>query len=130
MMTDNVNDVNENAQNPENDAGKRHSYFHTARKLLLASIGAISLAQDEIEDFINRLIQRGEIAEADGRKLMEEIRDRRKDHMGKAEDLVTKRLESMLKHLNTPTKAEVESLSEKIAALSKKLDEIIVQQGK
>ncbi len=25
MMTDNVNDVNENAQNPENDAGKRHS---------------------------------------------------------------------------------------------------------
>ena len=34
----------------------------SARKVLMAAIGAVALAQDEIEAFINRLIERGEIA--------------------------------------------------------------------
>lgn len=104
--------------------------YNTARKILLASVGAMALAQDEIEDFLNKLIERGELAESDGRKLMDEIKERRRTSLGRAEDRLTSRLESMLKHLNIPTKAEMESLSEKIAALSRKLDEMIDQQDK
>ena len=33
-----------------------------ARKILLASIGAVSLAQEEIENFVNHLVERGEPA--------------------------------------------------------------------
>ncbi len=104
--------------------------YNTARKILLASVGAMALAQDEIEDFLNKLIERGELAESDGRKLMDEIREHRRTNLGRAEDRLTSRLESMLKHLNIPTKAEMESLSEKIAVLSKKLDEMIDHQDK
>lgn len=104
--------------------------YNTARKILLASVGAMALAHDEIEDFLNKLIERGELAESDGRKLMDEIREHRRTNLGRAEDRLTSRLESMLKHLNIPTKAEMESLSEKIAVLSKKLDEMIDHQDK
>jgi hypothetical protein len=44
--------------------------LESARKVLMAAIGAVALAQDEIEAFINRLIERGEIAEKDGKTSM------------------------------------------------------------
>jgi len=99
-------------------------FFHTARKVLLASIGAAALAQDEAEDFINRLIERGEIAEKDGRSLANEIIEKRKRRFGKVEDEATKRIEKALKRMNMPTKADLEALSEKVAALSQKIDEL------
>ncbi len=125
------------AHDPKNDTGSvnddpisSNPLFQTARKVLLASVGAMALAQDEIEDFVNRLIDRGEIAESDGRKLMQEIKDQRKRNMGRAEDLFSSRMDSMIKRLNMPTKADMDTLSDKIAILSKKIDEIIDQQGK
>lgn len=130
MNSDEEHHVGEDTSAPDSQPDMNLPLYHAARKILLASVGAMALAQDEIEDFLNRLVERGELAESEGRKLMEEIRDRRRTNMGKAEDLLTTRLESMLKRLNIPTKAEMERLSDKIAALSKKLDEMIDQQGR
>jgi poly(hydroxyalkanoate) granule-associated protein len=98
--------------------------FELARKVLLASIGAVALAQDEIEDFVERLIERGEIAEKDGRKLIREVMDKRKKDAEKAEDEVSKRVEDVLDRMNVPTKADIEALGEKITTLSKKVDEL------
>jgi poly(hydroxyalkanoate) granule-associated protein len=97
--------------------------LEAARKVLLAGIGAVALAQDEIEDFVNRLVERGEIAEKDGRKLLNEVMDRRKKDADKAEDVVTKRVEEILDRMNVPTKADIEALSDKITLLSK-VDEL------
>lgn len=98
--------------------------FDVARKVLLASIGAMALAQDEMEDFVNRLVERGEIAEKDGRKLVNEVRERRKKEGQKAEDEVSKRVEEALDRLNVPNKADIEALGDKIAELTKKVDEL------
>jgi poly(hydroxyalkanoate) granule-associated protein len=98
--------------------------LEAARKVLLAGIGAVALAQDEIEDFVNRLVERGEIAEKDGRKLVREVMDRRKKDADKAEDVVSKRVEEILDRMNVPTKADIEALGDKIAVLSKKVDEL------
>ena len=98
--------------------------YDMARKVLLAAIGAAVLAQEEIEDFVDKLIERGEIAEKDGRKLMREIMERRKKDAEKAEDEVTKRVETVLDRMSVPSKADIDTLSEKITALSKKIDEL------
>jgi poly(hydroxyalkanoate) granule-associated protein len=95
-----------------------------ARKVLLAGIGAVALAQDEIEDFVNRLVERGEIAEKDGRKLLREVMDKRKKDADKAEDVVAKRVEEILDRMSVPTKSDIEALGDKIALLSKKVDEL------
>ncbi len=101
-----------------------NALFEAARKVLLASIGAVALAQDEVEDFVDRLIERGEIAEKDGRKLVREVMDKRKKEASKAEDEVTKRVENVLDRMSVPSKADIETLSEKITQLSKKIDEL------
>jgi poly(hydroxyalkanoate) granule-associated protein len=94
------------------------------RKVLLATIGAAAIAQEEIEALINRLVERGEIAEKDGKKLMHEMMDKRKSKTSKMEDEVSKNIEGVLNRMNIPSKADVEALSEKIAGLSKKIDEL------
>ncbi len=110
------------ADEAKNGKEESRPLFDLARRVLLASIGAMALAQDEVEDFVNRLVERGEIAEKDGRKLVKEIIDRRKNETRRAE--VSKRMEEALDRLNVPTKSDIEALSEKIAALTKKVDEL------
>ena len=107
-----------------NGKQEHNQLLDAARKLLLASIGAVALAQDELEDFVAKLVERGEIAEKDGRKLVREIMDRRKKEAEKAEDQVSKRVEEILDRMHVPTKADIEALGDKIAALAKKVDEL------
>ncbi|HEX7974587.1 MAG TPA: phasin family protein [Anaerolineales bacterium] len=107
-----------------NGKEERNQLLDAARKVLLAGIGAVALAQDEIEDFVDKLVERGEIAEKDGRKLVREVMDRRKKDAEKAEDQVSKRVEEILDRMSVPTKADIDALGEKIAHLSKKVEEL------
>ncbi len=120
-----------------------HTHFtRIARKVLLASIGAVALAQEEIEDFVDRLVERGEIAEQDGRKLLIEIKERRKKAQEKAAEKAAemelkieqvvekrgeplrKRIEAILERMNIATKADIAALSEKVTALNQKIDQL------
>lgn len=103
---------------------ERRTLFESSRRVLLAGIGAIALAQDEIQDFVDKLVERGEIAEKDGRKLVREVMEKRRKHTHRAEGEMNKHVQDILEHLNVPTKSDIESISEKIAALSKKVDEL------
>lgn len=100
---------------------ERNRFLEISRKVLLASFGAVALAQDEIEDFVNRLVERGEIAERDARKLLREVTEKRRKS---AEHEMDKRLEEVLDQLNVPSKADIDSLGHKITALSRKVDEL------
>ena len=40
------------------------------RRVLLAGVGMAFLAKDEVSDFVDRLVEKGESAERDGRKLV------------------------------------------------------------
>ncbi len=94
------------------------------RKVLLATIGAAAIAQEEIEALVNRLVERGEIAEKDGKKLMHELMEKRKKKTAQVEEDISKNFESVLGRMDIPTKADVEALSQKITVLSKKVDEL------
>jgi poly(hydroxyalkanoate) granule-associated protein len=99
-------------------------FFDMARRILLASIGAVVIAQEEIEDFINKLVERGELAEKDGKKLFGEMVDKRKKATKDAESEANKRMTDILNQMNVPSKQDVNDLSKKIAELSEKVDEL------
>ena len=105
-----------------NDTEEHNLFVGAVRKVLLASIGAVALAQEEIEDFINRLIERGEIAEKDGKKLVREIMDKRRKDAEHVEDKINSRVESVMDRMIVPSKADIDTLSEKTNLLSKKID--------
>jgi len=94
------------------------------RKVLLATLGAAVIAQEEIEALINKLVERGEIAEKDGKKLMHEMMDKRKSKTQEVEEEFNKNLKDVLERMNIPTKSDIDSLSQKIAGLSKKIDDL------
>jgi poly(hydroxyalkanoate) granule-associated protein len=103
---------------------ERSPMFDVARKVLLAGVGAMALAQDETETFVKKLVERGGVAEQDGKKLMREVLEKRKKGTQRAETAIDRRFEDLLGRLNVPTKADIDALSAKIAALSKKVDEL------
>ncbi|MFZ6029122.1 MAG: phasin family protein [Chloroflexota bacterium] len=108
----------------EKTKGERSQFYDLSRKLMLASIGAAAMAQEELDTFVNKLVERGELAEKDGKGLLAEIRAKRRERMGKVEHEVNKRVEQALERLNIPSKDEIAALNEKIALLNQKLDEM------
>lgn len=114
------------------------------RRVLMAGVGVVVLTKDEIEDFVARLIERGEIAEQDGRRLVREVLHRQREEAAevadkvedvaekvqeetgkqitRAESMLDQRIEGILGRLNVPTKGDIDALSEKISLLAEKVD--------
>ncbi|HNS03003.1 MAG TPA: phasin family protein [Anaerolineae bacterium] len=107
------------------------------RRVLMAGVGVVALTKDEIEDFVGKLIERGEIAEQDGRRLVTEVLHRRRDkteevmekmqdetekQVARAESMLDQRIEGILSRLNVPSKGDIDMLSEKISLLAEKVD--------
>ncbi len=107
----------------------RGPLYETTRTILLAGIGAISLAQDEVNNFLDRLVERGEMAEADARKLVREVTERR-------EKLERERREHAQENKRAATteraatRADIEALNARIAELTRQIEELRNQTGK
>jgi poly(hydroxyalkanoate) granule-associated protein len=100
------------------------SLMDSLRRVMLASIGAMALTRDELQAFIDKLIERGEVAEEEGKKLMNELMEKRKKKTDEAQEMAAQRVQEVLDQMNIPTRADINALGDKIASLSKKIDEL------
>ena len=98
--------------------------FDAVRKVLLAGIGAVALTLEAVEDLVEKLVERGELTEEEGRKLVQDVWSRRKKDAKKAEEEVNKRVDELMSRFDIPTKVEFEDLSTRISELSKKVDDL------
>lgn len=106
-------------------AKSRGPLYDATRMLMLAAVGAVSLAQDEMTGFVDRLVERGEMAEADARKLVREIMDRREkiEHDRKQQEQKTSGAAAA-------TKADLDALTARIAELTRQIEELKKSPGK
>jgi poly(hydroxyalkanoate) granule-associated protein len=116
-----------------------------ARKVFHASLGLAVVAQEEVgnfvgdtenrvnklfedtEGFINKLIEKGAIAEKDGRNLISELSEKRKQQIEETSQKVSKmdeRIERFMNRMNIPTRRDMDELSTKIGSLSRKVDQL------
>ncbi|WP_420629992.1 phasin family protein [Candidatus Leptofilum sp.] len=113
------------------DEGK-NPFVEGIRRALLASVGAVSVAQGEAEKFVKRLVEKGEIAEKDGRALLNDLAENRKqraqESSKRVSDELEKRMEGLLNRMNIPTKSDIEQLSNKVAELTKKIETLKEQK--
>ena len=98
--------------------------LESLRRVLLASVGVVALTIEEIGELVDKLVERGEIAEQEGKKLVTEIKEKRKKKTDEAEVMASSRIREMMDKMDVPTKSDIEDLSAKIATLSKKVDEL------
>jgi poly(hydroxyalkanoate) granule-associated protein len=123
VVTDKVEEVKVKAQEVMAEIKEEaNPLFDVARRIVLAAVGAVALASDDAENFVDKLVERGEIAEQDARKLMKEVTERTGKQIKPAGKKMEKRLEKMRNTLNMPTKADFDQLSEKIAELTAKVE--------
>jgi poly(hydroxyalkanoate) granule-associated protein len=94
------------------------------RKTLLAAIGAAALAQEEMGDLVNRLVERGEIAEKERRALARDLTQRRQREAAKAEQRFDAQMEAALRRVNLPSKTDIERINANIAELNDRLDQL------
>ena len=111
-------------KNEEQTPEEAKSLTELARRVMLATIGAVALAQEEAEAFIKKLIDRGEIAEKDGRKMMDDLKEKRKAKTKDAEDELENRVSQILDRTGVPTKTDIDALSDKITVLTEKIEEL------
>lgn len=121
----------------ETPATTPNPLFEGVRRLMLASVGAVALTFDEMETFVNKLVDRGEIAQKDGETLLQELRTRASQgrpqvglQMEKAEERFEGGVEQVLNRLNIPSKREIDELSSKIAQLAARVEELRAQNQK
>jgi poly(hydroxyalkanoate) granule-associated protein len=120
-----VRDVIENGK----EAG--NSFLELVRKVLLAGVGAVAMSRDEAEQFVNKLVERGELAQKDGEKLLRDVQARlhlgRPDVQDQAEKVTNRAqqgMEEFLNRLNIPSKRDIDDLSAKIAQLAARVEEL------
>jgi len=102
------------------------------RRLLLASFGAVAMTFDEVEAFVKKLVERGELAQKDAEKLLHEMQQRltaNRPQVEKVSDRVEQGMEEFLNRLNIPSKRDIDELSEKIAQLAARVEELRKSQG-
>ena len=100
------------------------SILESLRRVLLASVGVVALTIEEIRELVDKLVERGEIAEQEGKKLVIEIKEKRKKKTDETEDIASSRMRELMDKMDIPTKSDIDALSAKIATLSKKVDEL------
>jgi poly(hydroxyalkanoate) granule-associated protein len=127
-MTEKVSliDVTEEVEEPK-------PLIEMVRRLLLASVGAVAVAQEELEAFVDRLVERGDLADKDARALLRDVRERRKQQLEEtrqeARAAQEQRLDALLRRVNIPTKTDIAKLSERIEHLSKQVDDLLESSG-
>jgi polyhydroxyalkanoate synthesis regulator phasin len=109
------NDVQKAQQTAEEE---RARLSRTIGKLILASIGALTLAQETLEHLLDRMVERGEQVQEAARKRADELRDTRRNLLGAGKPNAKVELDAA----DVSTKADLRSLQAQVAALSAKVD--------
>ena len=103
----------------------RSSLYETTRLILLAGVGAVTLAQEEVNAFVDRLVERGEMAEQDARKLVREVVEKRE----KMEQELRERAASRHATRSTVAQSDIDTLTARVAELTRQIEELRQQQA-
>lgn len=98
------------------------------RKVVLAGLGAVTMAQEELVHMFNNLVERGTTTEEKTRSMVnKQVETRQKDAkkaVKRVEKEVEKRFEDLLHWMNIPSKNDIDKLSRKVTTLNKKVNDL------
>lgn len=109
-----------------------------SRKLFLASLGAVGMAQDNLSEawessqkFADKLVERGETFEEKNlRRARKEAQEQVEEVMDKGKSRFDETVETVITRLQLPTRNTIADLEKQIASLGRKIDRIRKEQDK
>ena len=94
------------------------------RRVVLASVGAAAIGKDELEEFVRRAREQGDLSSSDAQKLKEKLSDAFKRVPGGWDDVIEGTLRATMRRLNLPDRNEIERLQKIIDHLARKIEEM------
>jgi poly(hydroxyalkanoate) granule-associated protein len=99
--------------------------YDMTRRVLLAGIGAAALAYDEATAFVDRLVERGELARGEARELMSELSTQHHERVGRVRSRVRGNVEQALEMLDLPRRGDLDALQRRIDALNARVEALL-----
>jgi|YNPNPStandDraft_1061719.scaffolds.fasta_scaffold13488_5 poly(hydroxyalkanoate) granule-associated protein len=107
---------------------KPEDFFDLTRRVLLAGVGAVALAHDEVHAFLDRLVERGELAQKQARDLLKEVSEKREGRLQKARTRLRERLGDLLEALDVPRRSDLEALERRLAHLTAQVEALLKEK--
>lgn len=91
----------------------------TAKRLMLAAIGAIHLSKEKVEELLDELVKKGEMTASEKTDALKKFAEKVETSTGKAKEAVEKQVELAMNKLNLL--ARIDKLAERVENLEKEL---------
>jgi polyhydroxyalkanoate synthesis regulator phasin len=90
-------------------------------KAINLGLGAISLTKEKAENFIDEMVERGEISKEDARQTLEDVMKMGEEHREEVRSMIREEIESWKTKFGVVSRADYEKLEQRIAELESKL---------
>jgi polyhydroxyalkanoate synthesis regulator phasin len=92
--------------------------FETLDKMMLAGLGAISMTRERAEKIFDEYVSRGKVEKESRTGFVKAVMDAADKNREELEKLIAKQVRETIKHLNLPTREDIQRLEEKIDNIS------------
>ena len=99
------------------------------KKAMMAGLGICSTTKEKIEEFVEDMIQKGELEQGDKAQVVQETMDKVEARASEAKEWVSKQVEETWEKMKPKAQAQIDELQEKLAGLSKELEEMKAKMG-
>ncbi len=89
------------------------------RKGYLIGIGLASLTREKIEEVVDELVKRGEVAEKDRPRIVEDLMTRMRDEQKRLSNSVKDTVQKVIGEMGMPTRQQFDELRERLEKLEK-----------
>jgi polyhydroxyalkanoate synthesis regulator phasin len=94
--------------------------FDIIRNALLAGYGV----QERVKEFVDELVKKGELSESQGAKLVKEWADKAEKNTEDISNSLNDLLKKAVDKMKIPSKEDIDSLNEKVSALSTRVQKL------
>lgn len=101
-----------------------------AKKYVSLWQGALTMAEDEIDKLVNKLVKNKELSLSEGNRLKEEIIGYTNSLKGWISESINRRVGDVFDAMNLATNDQIKALSDKVDALDKKVKQLEKTQAK
>jgi polyhydroxyalkanoate synthesis regulator phasin len=101
------------------DRAKEWIMLDLVRKAYLLGLGLASLTREKVEEIVDELVHKGEIAEKDRRQVLDDLLARAREEQKRLRGSVRETVQKVLTETGIPTQKEFEDLLERVSALEK-----------
>jgi poly(hydroxyalkanoate) granule-associated protein len=101
----------------------------SARKVWLAGLGAVALAEEEGVRLFGELVDRGRTIEGEGRKQLAKARLRAETQIEEAQSTLDQQVARLVERLGMPHRRQIEALAERVEGLSRAVQAVELAEG-